>query len=264
MPTDMLALSRMCEENARAAAARQREVTRVGPFEALLDRHDPVVWLNYAVPIAPLADPLSLADALAELRRLFSARGRRLRFEYHAAPWPDLTALLIKAGLELQAEHPTMACGPAELRPFMAPSVNVQIFDASTTEADLLAFRMIQAEGFNMQRDKPDAAELDRLRERLAGGDELLGLARVDGQPAAAAALYPIDSVAELAGVATRPALRRRGAAASLSAVLSAHFFAGGGKLAWLSAGDAIAYAVYGKVGFYDIDLRLNYITPEN
>jgi len=68
--------------------------------------------------------------------------------------------------------------------------------------------------------------------------------------------------VAELAGVATSPALRRRGVAATLTSFLTDQLFAAGGTLAWLSAGDAAAQAVYERVGFAVVDTRLNYIEP--
>jgi len=68
--------------------------------------------------------------------------------------------------------------------------------------------------------------------------------------------------VAEVAGVGTRPALRRRGVAASLTCFLTEQLFAVGGTLAWLSAGDAAAQAVYERVGFAVVDTRLNYIEP--
>jgi ribosomal protein S18 acetylase RimI-like enzyme len=255
-----LALSRRCEENARASAARQRVVTTVGPFQALLDRYDELIWLNYAVPVAPLGDLRAARAALDELRAVFAASKRRLRFEYHAGPWPDVSALLQAEGLTLQAAHPTMVCTPADLQSFAVAGITTAILDGNTPDEYLVAFRDIQAEGFGVPRTALDAPALDRMRERLELGDELLALSLVDGQPASAAGLYPLDGVAELAGVATRESLRRRGAAASVSAALVGHFFAHNGQLAWLSAGDAAAEAVYTKVGFRTIDTRFNYI----
>jgi hypothetical protein len=50
--------------------------------------------------------------------------------------------------------------------------------------------------------------------------------------------------------------------AASLTSFLTEQLFAAGGTLAWLSAGDAAAQAVYERVGFAVVDMRLNYIEP--
>jgi ribosomal protein S18 acetylase RimI-like enzyme len=66
--------------------------------------------------------------------------------------------------------------------------------------------------------------------------------------------------ICELVGVATLPALRRRGVAATLCSVLIKDHFEGGGDLVWLSAGDAIAQATYERIGFRNVDFRLNYI----
>jgi len=43
---------------------------------------------------------------------------------------------------------------------------------------------------------------------------------------------------------------------------LAGQLFAAGGRLAWLSAGDAAAQSVYERVGFAVVDTRLNYIEP--
>jgi ribosomal protein S18 acetylase RimI-like enzyme len=263
LDADTLALSRMCEENARAAAARTRRVLRAGPFEALLDEYDPMIWINYAVPVRPFRSRSMVQKAIEDLRQIFAGSKRRLRFEYHAGPWPMLTEVLQEAGLTLQAAHPVMVCTAAELRPVVREQLVNRIFTGDTANTDLIAFRDIQAEGFGATPATLDGPELDRMREKLARGDELLGLSFVDGQPAAVAGLYPIDGVAELAGVAARTQLRRRGAASSISAALTADYFTRGGKLVWLSAGDAAAQAVYRSVGFRDIDTRLNYIDPQ-
>ncbi len=80
--------------------------------------------------------------------------------------------------------------------------------------------------------------------------------------PAGIASLSPIDAVAELTGVATHPQFRRRGVAATLSSLLLRTHFARGGTMVWLSAGDAVAQATYHKLGFHQIDTRLNYLLP--
>jgi ribosomal protein S18 acetylase RimI-like enzyme len=65
--------------------------------------------------------------------------------------------------------------------------------------------------------------------------------------------------VAELAGVATLPAFRRRGLAADISAKMLERHFTAGGKLAWLSAAEA-GLGCYRSIGFKEIGSQVNYI----
>jgi ribosomal protein S18 acetylase RimI-like enzyme len=99
------------------------------------------------------------------------------------------------------------------------------------------------------------------MRAQLRAGTSLLAIGLLDGVPAGAGGLFPDDrGVAELAGVATRPDSRRRGVAVALSAALTDAFFSRGGEVAWLSAADAGAEAVYARVGYLQLDTRMNYI----
>ena len=253
-------LSRRCDEHARRDAERSRETVDVGPFRALLDRTTDLIWLNYAVPVAPLGQDESVAAALDELRRVFSARGRALRFEFNALPWPDLPRALERAGLRLHAEHPLMVCTPESFSPIASHGVGVGMLDDRSLEADLRAYLTILGLAFGDSPALVTDADIAELRGKLAGGLHLRALATLDGAPAGAATLSPIDDIAELAGVATHPDARRRGVAATVSSFLTREHFDRGGRVAWLSAADAIAQAVYRKVGFQLIDTRLNYM----
>jgi ribosomal protein S18 acetylase RimI-like enzyme len=81
-------------------------------------------------------------------------------------------------------------------------------------------------------------------------------------RPAGVAALSPTESVGELVGVATLPEFRRRGVASALSSKLVADHFHNGGDIAWLSAEDAAAQAMYRTIGFIDAGIYANYIAP--
>jgi ribosomal protein S18 acetylase RimI-like enzyme len=254
-----LECSRLCEQHAIRDAERTREVIDAGPFRALLHRQDDMIWLNYAVPVAPLGEDGEIEAALHELASVFAARKRRLRFEFNALPWPRLGPVLERFGLHLHARHPLMVCTPTDLRPVAAPGVAVRLLGPTSPAADLLAFRTVLSEGFG-DGAPPTPEAVAALRDELASGCVIHALAEVEGAPAAVGSLTPIGEVAELVGVATRPALRRRGAAATLSSALAREHFASGGTLLWLSAGDDIARAVYEKVGCRLIDERLSYM----
>jgi ribosomal protein S18 acetylase RimI-like enzyme len=155
-----------------------------------------------------------------------------------------------------------MVCTPAGLRRFRAPGVDVRFLKADEPEDTLAATMALQSESFGGPSELPSAEKVDRLRDQLSAGTLCYALATLDGVPAGAGSTAPIDGVAEVAGIGTTPALRRRGVATSLTSFLTEQLFAAGGTLAWLSAGDAAAQAVYERVGFAVIDMRLNYLEP--
>lgn len=259
---DLIALSRRCEEAARAEAARRRAVARFGPFEALIDPDDSLIWVNYAVPVAPLDDATAAEAALADLCAHFGAYGRQPRFEFNAAPWPDLPALLERVGFTCHDQNPLMVCTPQMHHTFSAPGVQVAPLHHDAPDVDLIAYTTIQQIGFGMEQKAPTPERLAAMREQLHHGQNHLALARLHGTPAGAGLLAVVGATGELAGIATRPDQRRHGVAASLSSALVAAFFRAGGELAWLSAADDAAQAVYAKIGFTLIDSRLSYLVP--
>jgi predicted GNAT family acetyltransferase len=202
------------------------------------------------------------AAALDDLRRAFAQHQRRPRFEFNTLPWPALPSLLESAGFQLQERHPLMVCTPDTFRRFAAPGVTVRFLGSDEPTATLAATMALQSESFGVPAELPPDDEVERLRNQLRAGPLCYALATLYDVPAGAGSTAPIAGVAEVAGVATIPALRRRGVAASLTSFLTEQLFAAGGTLAWLSAGDAAAQAVYQRVGFAVVDTRLNYIEP--
>lgn len=257
---DLLTLSRRCEEAARAEAARSRAVARFGPFEALIDPDDPLIWVNYAVPIAPVDGGAAASAALTDLCAHFVAYGRQPRFEFNAAPWPALPALLERAGFTCHDRNPLMVCTPQMHHAFTAPGVQVIALHHDAPDIDLIAYTTIQQISFGIDRQPLTPERIAAMREQLRHGQSYLALARLHGTPAGAGLIAVVDATGELAGIATHPDQRRHGVAASLSSALVAAFFRAGGELAWLSAADEAAQAVYAKIGFTLIDSRLSYL----
>ena len=262
MEQSLVDLSRVCEQNANAVSAQSRTIIDCGPFRALLDPTSDMIWINYAVPIGAIDDAQATTAALLELRRAFAQHQRRPRFEFNALPWPALPSLLESAGFVIQERHPLMICTPPSFRRFAAPGVTVRFLGGDDPAPTLAAAMALQSESFGGPAELPPTDEVECLRDQLRAGTLCYAFATLDGRPAGAGSTAPIDGVAELAGVATSPALRRRGVAATLTSFLTDQLFAAGGTLAWLSAGDAAAQAVYERVGFAVVDTRLNYIEP--
>lgn len=257
---DRTQLSLQCDRHARQDAERSRTVIDVGPFRALLDPGTDLIWLNYAVPIAPLPAPQDTEAALHELERAFASHNRVLRFEFNALPWPALPAALERFGLKRHAEHPLMVCTPAAFTPVAAPGIVARLLDPAAPDADLRAAQAILRVSFGGEMRATTDAEVAELRGVLRDGRYRYGIATSASTPVGVAAISPIAEVAELTGVATHPEARRRGVATTLSSLLVRTHFDRGGAQVWLSAGDAIAQAAYRKLGFQVIDTRLNYL----
>lgn len=256
---------RRISQSVHQVAAQGREAITVGPFQALLEPFTDMIWLNYAVPIAPLGSAREVAEALAELRRVFAERQRTIRFEFIEALWPALPGALEEAGLQLQARQPLMLCTPGDFQPFNAPDVQVQRLTDTENLEILTNYLSIQSESFNFgETNEPPSTEMiEQLREHLQRGSWRCAMATVEGMPAGGGCTMPLERLCELAGVGTLPSMRRRGVAATLCSFLVQDHFDSGGDLVWLSAGDAVSQALYQKIGFSVVNTQLNYIDAE-
>jgi ribosomal protein S18 acetylase RimI-like enzyme len=246
------------EAHARRIAARvaQVQVVPVGPFEALFHPSDEP-WLSYAVPIGPLGAPETLAGPIAELTRTFRGRGRPVRLEFCAGLWHTLPAALEAAGLVPEAELPLLGCAPATFRPRAPRDARVKWVAA---DDDLAFLGSLMKRGFETPgRIEPE--EIERLRDALGAGTRY-AMAELVGLPAASGCSSPDAGTTEIAAVSTLPTMRRRGAASALASFLVAEHFAAGGDLAWLTCGDAAAYALFQSLGFDDLGLRVSFAEP--
>jgi ribosomal protein S18 acetylase RimI-like enzyme len=246
------------ELNVRAVAAQLCQEVEVGPFVALLHPSDPALWHNYAVPAAPLDDETGALVALAALQDVFSQHARTIRFEFTAELWPSLPALLLQAGLQPERATPQMICTPQDFRPFATPSVTVRLL---SLDDDLAAYRGLTSLGFGRVA-AATAAEVSELRRSVEAGWRY-AVAEIEGCWAGVGGYLAIDGLTELVAIATHPAFRRRGVAASLTSFLVSDHFSRGGTLAYLFAADAIAQSAYAKVGFELIANRLSYVAND-
>jgi len=92
--------------------------------------------------------------------------------------------------------------------------------------------------------------DLGFLRDRLRRGVTVMGVAEDVGGPVAAGSHQPVGDVAEVVGVGTLPAARRRGAGGAVTARLVADAKAGGATLVFLSAADDAVARLYRRLGF--------------
>ncbi|MFY1595152.1 GNAT family N-acetyltransferase [Micromonospora sp. WMMD737] len=224
-------------------------------------------WPFYARPRLDATNAPSLADITA-VRERQRELGLPEAVEWVHETTPDLLAVARSAGLAV-LEAPLMVLDPAALPdPGTLTDVPLRMLDPAAPDfaADVAARRAVAAVGFSAAGTEPgeagtaqrdaamaelDEAALDEERTRVADGRRLSVLAETPAEGALASGMaMRVGDVAEIAGVATLPAARRRGLGAAVTATLARELLAAGTDLVFLSAGSEDIARVYLRVGF--------------
>ncbi|HEU4411063.1 MAG TPA: GNAT family N-acetyltransferase [Polyangiaceae bacterium] len=199
------------------------------------------------------------------------ARQRELElpeaFEWVHETTPWVLPLVEGAGLSV-LKAPLMVLGPDGVREATAPGATVRLLDPEQPDfaAGVAAFRTIAALAFGspgtapgpvgaLERDAalraPDAAEAEREASRVASQRAAYAIAETEDEGALAGGAYQrVGPVAEIVGVATLPAARRRGLGAAVTAALAQRAHATGADLIFLSAGNDDVARLYARLGF--------------
>jgi GNAT superfamily N-acetyltransferase len=238
----------------RASAAAGREVVELPGFSAYLDPVDSLRYLNYAVPHN---DARPRTEAIEELRGAFRSRGRLPRLEWVEETAPAVAAALASAGMTEELRTPLMACAPPDLIDAGAEVDGLEVRPAGG--GDLRAVSDLQRTAFGQPalgpRDEPGDP-------RARGGGAVL--AAVHGEVVSAAVWTPvIEGVAEVGGVATARAWRRRGLAGVVTAAATRAAFSAGASLCVISPGDEAALGVYTRAGFERVATMLHWSDPD-
>jgi ribosomal protein S18 acetylase RimI-like enzyme len=248
--------------------ALPRDAARPEEYGALvLFVRDGAGWPFYARPRLDATTPPSLADVTA-VRERQRELGLPEAFEWVHETTPDLLPVARSAGLAVLAA-PLMVLDPAALPdPAALSDVPARLLDPAAPgfAADVAARRAVAAVGFSAagtargdagpaERDgavtELDAAALDEERARITDGRRLSVLVGTADEGALASGMaMRVGAVAEIAGVATLPAARRRGLGAALTATLAHALLTAGTELVFLSAGSEEIARVYLRVGF--------------
>lgn len=253
---------RQLQSSVTEAPRPDTETFEVGPFRAWISATQSLIWLNYAIPIAEWRSEREVSEAIAVLRHEFAERRRILRFEFFDESWPGLPSILDAAGLAVQAVQPLMICTPEDLRPFQASDVRVHLLTPDDREG-IATFLSVQIEGFGEDLGRVSKERVAQMARDIRESGLRAALATLADQPAGTGAITAYRGVGELVGVTTVPSLRRHGVASTLSAYLTYDHFARGNDLAWLSAADQIAQAVYARIGYRLAGRQLNYIDAD-
>lgn len=221
----------------------------------------------YARPRLDASDEPSAAD-IAAVRERQRELGLPEAFEWVHETTPGLLAVARSAGLAV-LEAPLMVLDPAALPdPAALSDVPVRLLDPAARgfTTDLAIRRAVETIGFGSPgtgRGNAGPAERDAALvapvpdfvtaegSRAAAGTRLFALAETPDHGAlASGTAMRVGDVAEIAGVATLPAARRRGLAAAVTAALARRLVDTGTDLVFLSAGSDDIARVYLRAGF--------------
>lgn len=243
-----------------ASAGQNLEGVGVGPFVCYFHPTETAVFANYAIPIYPIDG--NIGDALAAVIAAFRQRQRTPRFEYLQPFAPALGEILAASGFVREMESYLMVCQPPMVCSVMAdPALRMRLLGGVGEETAVKqAFVTIQGRAFGSD-DQP-AATVERAEadwRQFAGVSKFM--AWWHGEPVGVGSLtQPHDGVAEVAGIGTLAAFRKRGVGTAVTHYITTHAFANGVDTLFLTAGDEHAGRVYAQVGFRHIGSGLAYV----
>ena len=255
-----------------ANARGRKDNEACGPFHIGFDPDNANPFLNYAVPQP--GEPVSSED-IAALVSAFEKRERTPRLEFAPGGAPGLEEALLAAGFEVQQRLPFMLVTAAELvGPKPVDGVEVVVLDASATDEELRGVAVAQWEAFGDPAEPHDDAAYDADVAGLRGAVEsgkFLVLAR--GAAGTAEAGVPMGGgscglghggTTEIGGIATRPAFRRRGIGAAVTAALTRHLLEVSGlDCVWLSPAGPDQERLYATVGYQSLGEMLFIWRPQ-
>ena len=248
--------------------ATPRDRARVEDFGALtLFVADRVPYPFYARPALGAKQTPAAGDLVQDCASGDGAFGVPEAFRVGAPTTPSLLATAKAAGLKV-LRAPLFVLNPKRLPAAATRAVaRVRLVDpeAMGFASDLGLQRSIARIGFGAAGTEVGAAgakerdagiehmtdariELDRTRARARRAAWVL--VETEEGAVASGAIQRVGAVAELVGIATLPAMRRRGFGAAATAALAEDALATGADLVFLSAGSETIARVYERVGF--------------
>lgn len=235
------------------AVRGNRKVIQKGAFVATIHPNTDLPWLNGWFCVDKPA-PTHLGELIAEAASL----DRQPFFELSDGLWPELPEILASHGLVERARYPLLTLTAEKYAP--RPVSRARLAEADELANALLiqglVFGNIDIEN-ELEEATIEAAKLLESKKSLVG-------ISCDGEDIVCAGQAVGDSeVREVCGLATLPDERKKGHCTEVIGALLNHFFADGGRIAWLSAGSPEAASVYLKAGFEPTSETVIYARPE-
>lgn len=252
MPVDRRLLARLVP-NVVAAASAERRRLATGAFEAFIAEGTDDYFMSFAVPVTAVPEWRPEIEALDAL---FRAHDRTMRVEFFRELHPALAPTLYAMGYHRNMEAPVMVLQAQHWR---SSGRDADALVAADDQAAIDAALAVQQAAFRPELSEEALADWrGKMVAGLRSGMLRAAVIRDGRVPVATAILMLGAGIAELAGVGTDPAHRRRGHAQRACRALLDAYFAEGGQLAWLSAAPD-ADALYRKLGFRIIGTQLNF-----
>jgi ribosomal protein S18 acetylase RimI-like enzyme len=233
----------------RKSASRDRLTEQIGPFLATISPGDANPYLNYAIPNDDALPTSADVDALIAVYRRHE---RKPRLEYIADLAPQVEPALLAGGFTVEGRLPLMTYTPNAAAngslpngiELIAPQTDEEIQGASATMSEAYGGEFVPS---------PDVATRWR-RFFAAGGIAALARNQATGEAAGSGLCdVPFSQTCELTSVAVRPAYRRRGIAAAMTAWLVDQAFAAGTTNVFLMAAGEDEARIYSRIGFTQI-----------
>lgn len=242
-------------------AAMTKHSHRVGPFRVFIDPLHRDKYGSFAQPDQH-ARAAALAAALPEVLALFGANGRQPRTEHIEEVCPALADVVEAAGWTLSERVAVMVVTSESFRlPSRPDGLTIERLEPDAPEDLIHTFSRTQDRAFGGEGHVMTAEAVAGWRERAEHNVCIAG--RLGGEMVGTAvSLRATRGASEVVGVATLPGHRRRGIAAALTGAAVAAAFAGGAEVSWLSAADAAAERIYGRLGFRVTGAQRGYDGP--
>lgn len=228
---------RRLQAHLRDGMRRQAPATRMGPFTCYLHPDSDDASLNLAVPDEPTEGrrvPVMEQEAsalgavgdedpalgLVMVKAHFAANRRTPRVEFIGDCHPELPALLAAHGFQDEGPTPLLACTRASWRQVDAPAgLRVEPILAATPWEQVKRYLEVQREAYKIEMDVPERGPRG-FWQALQLGAGLLAL--LDDAPAGAGGITPADDgLADVRGLAVRPAFRGQGVGSFLLSALA-------------------------------------------
>lgn len=243
--------------------AAPRTALRAEPFGSLVlfFTEEPIGW-RYCARAALGAGPIDPGD-IDRVRQRQRELGIPQAFEWIEETAPGMRVAMEAAGLPI-VSYPLMVLAPEIALPAVElPGVDLSLVDAD--DPDLPRLGAVATVAYSSPGTQVADAGLDALaaaaakrnpatvafeRRRIRAGATAQAAARIDGVPVAIGAVLPFGDVAQVVGIATLPAFRRRGLGQAVSALLVRHAVGRGARVVFLVAASEQVARMYAGVGF--------------
>ncbi len=230
----------------------------IGPFTLFVNEGHG--WRYYARPTIDAEDFTSEDVSAVRARQRDLDQPEEIEWVVQLAP--DVGPAAEGAGMTTLA-HPLMHLPLRRFAPIAAgDGVEIAMLspDGDLEVANAVAHLGFGAPGTSLgphDDDALDAAVADAnpetiafTRERLRDGFTRMAVARIEDRPVSVGSYQPNEGAAEITGVATLPAFRRRGIGAALTSALVQDALGAGVGMVFLSADDEAVARVYSRLGF--------------